>query len=899
MALSARTATASTATSVVTGTVYFIDAKTGNDTATGLAAVASAAGTGPWRTLARLASVPLNPGDTVRLACGSEWRETLRLAASGTASSPITVTTTVGGCSAAAAPVINGAADISATNWQLHSGSIYKTALASAPLQLYLPGATLTQAHHPNRGYDASSPDSPYLRLAADSDSTLRNGAQVSTYLTTGTDLKLPSGVPAIAAGTTVRMRVNPWLIDEGTVAAVSGTRLTLAAPTIYALKSGWGYYLLGQLWMLDSPGEWHYDAATRQLYAWMPDSRAPAAAISAAQLSTGIDLQSRQYVVVDGLAVKMAGTGIDLRSSTGVTVRNSRVEDTAGLGLNAGGSSAATIATTTFGRTGRDAISGLDPNLPAATGMQVLDSSITDSGVTMNGDAVLSLPVRNYAAIRPGRGALVSGNSITNAGYIGIWPLAGSTVTNNAISGACTVQDDCGAIYTSLANNNSTISGNLIQHSRGALAGKAPGSSYTQAQGIYLDESASGITVQGNTVTDTDHGVHLHVAANNLIKDNKLYGNRVSQIWLQETRNTDNPLGDLYGNTVTGNQIAPTAATAKGLYLDTQINSTLRFGSFDWNHYLDRIYPTMATENSPTLHADYTLAQWQSASTSGVPRSLDVNGTGASQTRFAAVLMNGSSIVPNGSLATNASGWATWNQTAPYGTLVREACLPGWCARYVAGGSAGILSSPNFSISGGTWYRLTVDLATGADGQTVNLVVRRGGGGSNGYESLADRPLNQTASRTWRRYSVIFQATKTIVANDPVTRDLGARVDLQNILPGTTVSLANLEIVPITPAQALTRSDLLLNAGNTPQQAACPVANTQPALCSLYVRLLDNRPVTWPYYLPARGSEIVYTRDGRLVDTDGDGIPDSQDQCPTTPAGSAVNSRGCALGQG
>ena len=74
---------------------------------------------------------------------------------------------------------------------------------------------------------------------------------------------------------------------------------------------------------------------------------------------------------------------------------------------------------------------------------------------------------------------------------------------------------------------------------------------------------------------------------------------------------------------------------------------------------------------------------------------------------------------------------------------------------------------------------------------------------------------------------------------------------------------------------------------------------NTQPAVCSQYVRLQDNTAVSWPYYLPGRASDIVYTRDARLVDTDGDGIPDTQDQCPSTAAGAAVNSKGCALGQG
>ena len=71
-----------------------------------------------------------------------------------------------------------------------------------------------------------------------------------------------------------------------------------------------------------------------------------------------------------------------------------------------------------------------------------------------------------------------------------------------------------------------------------------------------------SGVRVLGNTVTDADSGIQLHIASNNIVSGNRLYGNRVNQLWLQETHNAVNALGDLSGNTVTANQIAPTSAT-------------------------------------------------------------------------------------------------------------------------------------------------------------------------------------------------------------------------------------------------------------------------------------------------------------------------------------------------
>jgi parallel beta-helix repeat protein len=589
---------------------------------------------------------------------------------------------------------------------------------------------------------------------------------------------------------------------------------------------------------------------------------------------------------------------GASLRRSTAIALRNSRLEDTAGLGVDAAGSTGATVAGNALLRTGRDAISGLDDALPAATGMRVQDNLISESGLVLAGGLVASLPAAVRAAVRAGTGALVSGNHIADSAYTGVWALAGSNVSSNVVQGSCLVLDDCAGIYASGAGNNSIINANLVLHARGALAGKAGTQAYTQAQGIYLDESASGLQVTNNLATDADNGLQLHVAAGNTIQGNKFYGNRVNQVWMQETRNTDNPAGDLHSNRFQGNQVVATSTTARALYLETTINDTTRFASFDGNRYFDRIYPTVAGERSPAQRSDYTLAQWKAATTTtGTPRQLDTNGSGASETPFASILVSGASVVPNGQLSDGLAGWAAWSPANPVAPLQLEACPPGTCVRHDSSANGSIVSTPNFSVTAGTWYRLSLDLATSAPGQVVDLVLRRGGGGSNGYEALSDRSLKTTAGAGFKRHSVIFQVTKTVNAADPITQDLGARLDFQNLPNGVALRVANVELVPITPADAFTRSDLLVNTSASAAAMACPVAGTQPAQCSLYVRLSDDKPVTWPLQLPARSAEIVYVRDARLVDTDRDGIADSQDRCPTTaPTSASVNSDGCPM---
>lgn len=877
------------------GAVYYVDSRLGSDSNDGRAESGSG-GVGPWKSIEKLAGIAFAPGDVIRLVCGSVWARTLTLSVSGTADKPITVASHPANCKSP--PVIDGSLAIAPASWKPYSGSIYRTALTFAPQQLKSEGSQLNPAHHPNQGYDAALPNSIYARNAADSDNVLIDGVASSTYLTVGTDLVLPPGA-SIPAGTKIRMRTNSWTIDESVVSAVSGARLYFTKPSSYPLKAGWGYFLMGQLWMLDSPGEWYYDPIGKYLYAWMPDSKAPSSKVKAGWLTTGIDLRGKQYIQIDGLTIRMVGTGVNMRDSTGVAIRNVRIEDTVGMGIDAAASVSGVIESNLITRAGRDAISGTDNSSMWASGLRIANNRITSSGVIMRGEVMIGLPSQSYAAIRAGMGAQVTGNSVQDAGNMGIFPMGGSVVSANFVSGACSSLDDCGGIYASGVDNGSTISGNIVVHSRGSALGKPASIAYTQAKGIYLDEYASGVQIIGNTVVDTDEGIHLHNAAANTIKDNKLYGNRNYQIWLQEGSNKVNPSGDIFGNRIENNQIVSTSPTAVGVYQSTSLVSTVAFGTYDLNRYFDSVYATISAERTPARSTAYALPTWKVATTdSGESRNLDPNGSGTSQLKYATSQTTGTNVIANGNFATSLAGWTTWNATSPYGTVVRQACTPGFCATYTAGASPGMLSTPFFAVEKDQWYRISFDMQASTDNQYQPVVVRRGGGGTADYASVSDVNMFVTAGKNWKRYSFIFRATSTVIVNDPATGGKGARMDFEQVQPGTKISVGNVEMVPISSVSATTRTDILVNASASPVEFACPVSVSAPDLCSKYVRFTDTKPLTWPYYTPAKSAEIIYTLDASLVDSDGDGVPDVQDKCAATPVGSAVNAAGCELGR-
>jgi hypothetical protein len=63
-----------------------------------------------------------------------------------------------------------------------------------------------------------------------------------------------------------------------------------------------------------------------------------------------------------------------------------------------------------------------------------------------------------------------------------------------------------------------------------------------------------------------------------------------------------------------------------------------------------------------------------------------------------------------------------------------------------------------------------------------------------------------------------------------------------------------------------------------------------------MFRNLVNGQAVAWPLAVPAYSAILLYTQDEALMESDGDGIPDSQDLCPGTPTGATVNASGCSF---
>lgn len=999
---------------------FHINPEGGNDGFTGTEPIASGGTTGPWQSLGRLATTPLAPGDTVLLACGGAWNETLRISSSGTAQAPITIGAGPGTC--ATPPSINGAIPIPAHAWVQHSGSIYRarlpvdlialpnpvstlgpwtqwsstgnatlaidnncpgqaspcmvlnsgssnsltasnmfplsagvqyaagvqvwaaagvkvkvvvrragptyerlapekwitgndawqnagftfrsdTSLANARLDIEVPtlqarvhlreahvqrtlpggnviatlasGIKTRRAHHPNFG-QAGNPDSPYAAIASPGGRSLIDA----------TGLVLPPG-GSLAPGLGITIRTINWAIEERNVASVNGRVLSLSTPTDYDLQTGYGYFLTGALWMLDSPGEWFYNAPTQTFYIWMPDNAPPGDRVAITGLETGLDLGGTAFVTVEDIAISNVGSGVVTTRGNSILLSRIAITNTANFGISAENCQECSVAESSIFRTGLDAVNAVGP---LTSRFSLTDSQIVDSGGSLRTDGWRMLPrPARAAAYAIGPQSNIARNSVIGAAKLGIYAGAGAQIVENYVSHSCLTHNDCGAIYAGRVGVGATIRGNVVDAVRGNVAG-VPGAPQLRTVGIYLDDFNSDSMIIDNTVTGAEYGVQMHNVSYATVTGNTLFGNRRHQLWFHEDANQIRSAGDVFGNSIAANTLVP-LASGPALYLESDVGDTPDFATFSGNHYSALLAQRVIGERNPTAGASYTVAEWQALGRESGARSTQPVG-------YASFLAGTQNLVPNGNLAQGIQGWTTWNQSPPYSTIAVGICNAAPCVSIQAGGSPTLLTSPNFSVTGGQWYRVSFDAATQSDGQPINVVVRRGGGGTAGYEYLMPAAESYAGSTAWRRYSFAFQAIKTINANDPVTQERGARVDFERNQPGYGLRVANLEMVALTAAQAALQVKLLINRDKVPASIDCESLNVAASICNSFVYLSDDSSVSWPAPVNALSSRPIYTRDTTLTDSDGDGIANQQDACPGTAPSLAVNARGCALGQ-
>jgi len=313
---------------------------------------------------------------------------------------------------------------------------------------------------------------------------------------------------------------------------------IKLSTATTYALASGRRFYIQNLPSLLDAPGEWLYDEATKKISFIAPTGTTPAVAMLSSspniliadgvsnltfknisfQHSTGtaVTVKNSNNVVLDDLDVnRIGGKGVEIISGRNVQLVNSKIHHTGAHGV---------------------IVSGGDRNTLQASGHVIHNNQIHhigimiltySSGIEINGVGVSV--THNLLEQGAGTAILLTGNN--------------HLIEKNELHHFCIQASDCGAIYSGRdwSWRGNVIRNNYIHDIIGYglqsldVAKNQVVYSPGGARGVYLDDGVSGFDISGN-IFENAGSMALQVGGG---RDNKIYNNYFKTneyaIWLDD----------------------------------------------------------------------------------------------------------------------------------------------------------------------------------------------------------------------------------------------------------------------------------------------------------------------------------------------------------------------------
>ena len=461
----------------------------------------------PFRTVQQCASV-VQAGESCTLRAGT-YREEVKPAHSGSPGSPIVFKPYPGD-----RVTLSGADGVE--GWQQHEGDIYKAPvdwdLGVGNNQVFVGGQMMTEARWPNTELDPSRPRKARVIAAEEGNGWLLETPDLPPV----DEAYINLGIGAFGYA---------WVTQSGRARRSADTRLEVKAletPFKYDPAADNPFFLWGDRALLDSPGEWFYDSAERQLYLWSPDGNSPEAhAVEVKRRPVALDLRDRSEIQVQNLdifaatvqtnanssAVRLQGLDVTYPShytfvtqpwiqavgDTGVvlhgrgnTLQDSRIAYSAGNGVTLHGAEH-TLRNNVIHDVGYAG----DDTAAVTTACIVCDGGSTGHRVTHN------------TLHSAGRGLLVHRKT------------QNLSVNQNHLYDSCLQMEDCGATYTYETDGAGTeIAYNVIHDNRDDRAGI----------GIYLDNASRNFVVHHNLVWGSYDALRLNLPSrDNLIVSNTL----------------------------------------------------------------------------------------------------------------------------------------------------------------------------------------------------------------------------------------------------------------------------------------------------------------------------------------------------------------------------------------
>lgn len=591
----------------------------------------------PFKTIAKLNTLVLKPGDKIFFRRGDTFRGQLNIKQSGTALRPLTITSYGNGPLA----VISGSEYVK--NWSLHKGKIYKAALHANPVMVFYNSTLCLTARYPNSGFltiDKANGKKGFYDAALTQTNGYWNGA-------------------------TLHNRMVRWQYGEHKVQSFANGHITISGPIEYDFTKGWGYFLSNKMEALDTTGEFYFNPSQQELYLWSVSLPANNS-VEASVYDYGINIENASYICISNISFRhqqvngvIAGfnntnisiqqchfnaiysKAINLATVNNVVIKNNIITDIYGKGIRAWGCENIIVQNNTIKRIGLYAGRATEDNYSA---MEIV------------GDI-------NYGNI--------SFNILDGIGYSGLIFSNNTRIENNLINNFCLTTDDGAAIYTwsddDHINRNGTgcvIRNNIIQNGIGNI--QATPDKNDMVNGIYMDDASGNALIQNNTVVNcAQAGIFLHNSVNNTVKGNTFYNCHGALMMGQDDLSTT-PVAD---NTIRSNIFYSVNEDDYPLLLTNYENSNLDFATYAGNYYCNPYNElTISTENrinnSPRYNL-YTVSQWKALKDASA-KSSHVNWNA-----YSVIDITGGNLIVNGDFNYNIDGWWCWSPT--------NTCISSW----------------------------------------------------------------------------------------------------------------------------------------------------------------------------------------------------------------------------